>query len=66
MFDSWPAFLPGLCFWLSGLVRFPVGPDTGQVSRFSRVQFLDVLMALGLRRACWQLALSLPTVLPSR
>jgi len=26
-------------------------PDAGEVSRFSRVQFLDVLMALGLRRA---------------
>jgi hypothetical protein len=26
-------------------------PDAAEVSRFSRVQFLDVLMALGLRRA---------------
>jgi hypothetical protein len=26
-------------------------PNAGEVSRFSRVQFLDVLMALGLRRA---------------
>jgi hypothetical protein len=25
-------------------------PEVGEVSRFSRVQFLDVLMALGLRR----------------
>ena len=29
----------------------PFPMDTGEVSRFSRVQFLDVLMALGLRRA---------------
>jgi len=28
-----------------------LAPDAGEVSRFSRVQFLDVLLALGLRRA---------------
>ena len=39
------------------LLAFPcrsggwLAPDAGEVSRFSRVQFLDVLMALGLRRA---------------
>ena len=41
-------------------------PDAGEVSRFSRVQFLDVLMALGLRRASRKLAFAFPTVLPSR
>jgi hypothetical protein len=41
-------------------------PEAGEVSRFSRVQFLDVLMALGLRRICRKLALSFPSVLPSR
>ena len=41
-------------------------PDAGEVSRFSRVQFLDVRLALGLRRAWQQLALTLPPVWPSR
>jgi len=40
--------------------------DTGEVSRFSRVQFLDVRTALGLRRAWRRLALSPPSVWPSR
>jgi len=41
-------------------------PDAGEVSRFSRVQFLDVLLALGLRRAKRILALAHPPLLPSR
>src|SRR5262249_31447867 len=40
--------------------------DADEVSRFSRVQFLDVRMALGLRRAWRKLAVSLPPVWPSR
>ena len=40
--------------------------DVGEVSRFSRVQFLDVRTALGLRRAWRKLAISLPPVWPSR
>ena len=47
----------------------PVGwlaPDASEVSRFSRVQFSDVLMALGLRRACEELAFASPPVWPSR
>src|ERR1700686_1281312 len=48
MFDSSPAFMHGLCFWLPVPIRRLVSPDTGEVSRFSRVQFPDVLMALGL------------------
>jgi len=52
MFDFSPACMPGLRFWLPGPILRLVTPlDTGEVSRFSRVQFLDVLMALGLRRA---------------
>ena len=48
-------------------IRSPGRPlDAGEVSRFSRVQFLDVRMALGLRRACRKLALSFPPVWPSR
>src|SRR3979411_283125 len=44
-----------------------IGPSFSQVvSRFSRVQFLDVRLALGLRRAWQQLALTLPPVWPSR
>ena len=43
-----------------------LAPDAGEVSRFSRVQFLDVLMALGLRRICGELAISFPSVWPSR
>jgi hypothetical protein len=47
MFDSSLACLPGLRFWLPGPVPQPGRPlDTGEVSRFSRVQFLDVRMAL--------------------
>jgi hypothetical protein len=65
-FDSCPAFRPGLRLWLSGPFRFPVGPAARQVSRFSRVQFLDVLLALGLRRAQPGLAFSTSLVLPSR
>src|SRR6266851_2550282 len=41
-------------------------PDADEVSRFSRVQFLDVRTALGLRRAWRQLAFALPPVWPSR
>ena len=66
MFDSSLAFTPGLRFWLSVPIRWPVAPDAGEVSRFSRVQFLDVRTALGLRRAWQQLALTLPPVWPSR
>src|ERR1041385_2043277 len=67
MFDSSPAFTPGLCFWLPGPIRLQgTPPDADEVSRFSRVQFLDVRMALGLRRACRKLTLSLPPVWPSR
>jgi hypothetical protein len=52
VFDSSPACLPGLRFWLPEPVRWPdTAPDASEVSRFSRVQFLDVRMALGLRRA---------------
>src|SRR5258707_7044966 len=43
-----------------------LAPDASEVSRFSRVQFSDVLMALGLRRACEELALASPTMWPSR
>jgi len=44
-------------------------PDAGEVSRFSRVQFLDVRTALRLRRACLRrvkLAMSSLAVWPSR
>lgn len=51
MFDSSPAFMHGLCFGFPCRSGGWLAPDTGEVSRFSRVQFLDVLMALGLRRA---------------
>ncbi|HET7238089.1 MAG TPA: hypothetical protein VFI76_03630 [Terrimicrobiaceae bacterium] len=51
-FDSSLARLSGLRFWLPGPVQQPGRPlDASEVSRFSRVQFLDVRMALGLRRA---------------
>lgn len=51
-FDSSLACLSGLRFWLPGPVQQPGRPlDASEVSRFSRVQFLDVRMALGLRRA---------------
>jgi hypothetical protein len=43
-----------------------LAPDTGEVSRFSRVQFLDVLMAPGLRRVQRELAIASPPVWPSR
>ena len=67
MFDSSLAGLPGLRFWLPGPVQLPGWLlDTGEVSRFSRVQFLDVRTALGLRRACRGLAFSPPSVWPSR
>src|SRR5262245_60438405 len=67
VFDSSSTCLPRLRFWLSGPFPQPGRPlDAGEVSRFSRVQFLDVRMALGLRRTCGELALSLPTVWPSR
>jgi hypothetical protein len=67
LFDSSPACLSGLRFWLPGPVRL-LGrpPDADEVSRFSRVQFLDVRTALGLRRACRKLAMSFPPVWPSR
>ena len=52
VFDSSLACMPGLRFWLPGPFPQPGRPpDTSEVSRFSRVQFLDVRMALGLRRA---------------
>jgi hypothetical protein len=67
MFDSSPAFMHGLCFGFPCRSGGPVRPrKPGEVSRFSRVQFLDVLMALGLRRICRELALAFPSVLPSR
>jgi hypothetical protein len=67
VFDSSPACLPGLRFWLPRPVRRPGRPpDADEVSRFSRVQFLDVRMALGLRRAWGQLAIALPPVWLSR
>jgi hypothetical protein len=44
--------MPRLRFWLSEPIQQPGRLlDAGEVSRFSRVQFLDVRMALGLRRA---------------
>ena len=67
MFDSSLTYLPRLRLWLSGPIPRPGGPlDTSEVSRFSRVQFLDVRTALGLRRAWRRLALSFPPVWPSR
>src|SRR6266576_2979490 len=67
LFDSSLACLHGLCFWLPVPIRWAGWPpDASEVSRFSRVQFSDVLMALGLRRACVELALASPTVWPSR
>ena len=51
MFDFSLACMPGLCFWLPGPIGGWWAADASEVSRFSRVQFLDVLMALGLRRA---------------
>ena len=66
VFDSSLARMPGLRFWLPGPIRQPGRlPDAGEVSRFSRVQFLDVRMALGLRRAGQELAFSLLPVWPS-
>jgi hypothetical protein len=66
-FDSSPACLPRLRLSLPVPVQPPGRPlDAREVSRFSRVQFLDVRTALGLRRACRQLALSFPAVWPSR
>ena len=64
-FDSSPSFTTGLCFWLPGPTHH-IPMDAGEVSRFSRVQFLDVRMALGLRRACRELAMSFPPMWPSR
>ena len=67
VFDSSLACMPGLRLWLPGPIRLPGRlPNAGEVSRFSRAQFLDVRMALGLRRACRSLALSSPPVWPSR
>src|SRR5579863_2706212 len=40
--------------------------DTGEVSRFSCMQFLGVPLALGLRRARGRLAFASPAMLPSR
>ena len=37
----------GWCFWLPVPIRRLVSPDACEVSRFSRVQFLDVLLAPG-------------------
>ena len=52
VFDPSLAYLPGLRFWLPRPVRRPGRlPDADEVSRFSRVPFLDVRMAPGLRRA---------------
>jgi hypothetical protein len=67
VFDSSLACMPRSRFWLSGPIHLPGRPlDAREVSRFSRVQFLDVRMALGLRRAQRRLALSPPPVWPSR
>src|SRR5258708_7715791 len=67
VFDSSLAYMPGLRFWLPRPIQQPGRPlDAGEVSRFSRVQFLDVRLALGLRRACRRLAISFPPVWPSR
>lgn len=57
MFDSSPAYMSGLCFSLPGPILAGWLSDAGEVSRFSRVQFLDVLMALGLRRVRGRLAI---------
>ena len=43
-----------------------VAPDASEVSRFSRVQFLDVRTAHGLRWACPGLAISSAAMLHSR
>src|SRR5437764_1004752 len=67
LFVSSLTFMPGLCFWLPVPIRWAGWPPDGsEVSRFSRVQFSDVLMALGLRRACVELAFASPAVWPSR
>jgi hypothetical protein len=65
-FDSSLACLPGLRFWLPGPIPPLVTRNAREVSRFSRVQFLDVRLALGLRRTCRGLAILSPPVLPSR
>src|ERR1700730_14287815 len=45
VFDSSLAYMPDLRFWLPGPIPQPGRPlDAGEVSRFSRVQFLDVRM----------------------
>ena len=60
-FDSSPAFTPGLRFWLPGPIRRLTPPRMPAKSLGSRrVQFLDVLMALRLRRICEELAISSP------
>jgi hypothetical protein len=51
MFDSSLACLPDCAFGFPGRSAGWLAPETGEVSRFSRAQFLDVRMALGLRRA---------------
>jgi len=50
LFDSSPACMPGLRFWLPGPVRRRLAPNAGEVSRFSRVQFPGSRTALRLRR----------------
>lgn len=48
---------PHYAFGFSGRSKAGFTLDTGEVSRFSRVQFLDVRAALGLRRVLQTLAL---------
>jgi len=59
-----PARIALLASRASPVAGWPRMP--GEVSRFSRVEFLDVLMALGLRRVWGELAIAFPTVWPSR
>jgi hypothetical protein len=62
-----PRACPDCAFGFPGRPDSLLRPsDVGEVSRFSRVQFLDVRTALGLRRACRKLAMSFPSVWPSR
>ena len=51
LFDSSLACLPDCAFGFPDRSAGWLAPETGEVSRFSRAQFLDVRMALGLRRA---------------
>ena len=64
--DFSPASITGLGLWLPGPIPPLLRRDTNEVSRFSRAQFLDVRMALGLRRVRRGLAMSSPAMWPSR